>query len=162
MTSEFVSYVFLMIFLIALISFTFVISKKTRALYELLLVSIGAIISIEVFFFAPNFLSFTVLDPMILLYGLLPVLLMQIAYTMPYKDIIRNIRPIGLLAIVSPIISTSVVGGLFWIGARSLGFDIPPLVALLFGAIMSSTDPVTVLSIFQRIGAPRRLVLLFE
>ena len=43
-----------------------------------------------------------------------------------------------------------------------LGFEIPFLVCLLFGALISSTDPVAVLSIFKTVGAPRRLALIFE
>lgn len=43
-----------------------------------------------------------------------------------------------------------------------LGFEIPFLVCLLFGGIISATDPVAVLSIFKSVGAPRRLALIFE
>jgi hypothetical protein len=38
-----------------------------------------------------------------------------------------------------------------------LGFDMTLLVTLLFGAIISATDPVAVLSLFKEYGAPHRL-----
>ena len=42
--------------------------------------------------------------------------------------------------------------------ATGLGWD----TAFLFGAIMSATDPVSVLAIFRKIGAPRRLSVILE
>ncbi len=36
------------------------------------------------------------------------------------------------------------------------------MVCLLFGSLISATDPVAVLSIFKSVGAPRRLTLIFE
>lgn len=97
-----------------------------------------------------------------LLYGFLPLLLLEIAYTMPYKEIIRNIKPISLLAIASPVISAISIGAFLKIGAGWIGYDIPFLATLLFGAILSSTDPVTVLALFRKLGAPKKLTLLFE
>lgn len=43
-----------------------------------------------------------------------------------------------------------------------VGFQIPFLVCLLFGSLISATDPVAVLSIFKSLGAPRRLTIIFE
>lgn len=34
--------------------------------------------------------------------------------------------------------------------------------ALLFGALISATDPVAVLALFKELGAPKRLTLIFE
>lgn len=36
------------------------------------------------------------------------------------------------------------------------------MVCLLFGALISATDPVAVLAIFKTVGAPRRLTMIFE
>jgi CPA1 family monovalent cation:H+ antiporter len=43
-----------------------------------------------------------------------------------------------------------------------VGYEIPLLVTLLFGAIISATDPVAVLALFKDFGVPHRLTLLFE
>ncbi len=45
---------------------------------------------------------------------------------------------------------------------HEIGRDVPILVTLMFGAIISSTDPVAVLSLFKDYGAPHRLTLIFE
>ncbi|USN54607.1 MAG: cation:proton antiporter [Candidatus Peribacteria bacterium] len=42
------------------------------------------------------------------------------------------------------------------------GWEVPLSVMLLFGIIISSTDPVAVLSIFKHFGVPKRLYLIFE
>lgn len=150
------------IILIFIIGGVFLLSKRIRVVYEVLLVLAGILLALGLHFFAPMQVAILRLDPELLLFGFLPMLLLQIAHTMPYKDIIRNIRPIGILAIVSPIISSLAIGFLLKFGIGILGYDIPLLIALLFGTIMSSTDPVTVLSIFHKLGVPNRLVLLFE
>lgn len=154
--------IFSKVILIFVIGGVFLLSKKIRVVYEVLLALAGILLALGMHFFSPTPLASLRLDPELLLFGFLPMLLLQIAHSMPYKDIIRNIRPIGLLAIVSPIISALVIGFLLKFGLGLLGYDIPLLVALLFGTVMSSTDPVTVLSIFHKLGVPKRLVLLFE
>jgi len=42
------------------------------------------------------------------------------------------------------------------------GFHIPFLVCLLFGSLISATDTVAVLTLFKSVGAPKRLVTIFE
>lgn len=105
------------IILIFVISGVFMFSKRTQTVYEVLLVLAGTILAIAFHFLSPTLVSSLHLDPELLLFGFLPMLLLQIAHTMPYKDIIRNIRPIGLLAIISPIISSVVIGFLIRFGA---------------------------------------------
>jgi len=46
--------------------------------------------------------------------------------------------------------------------AGLFGIEIPFIIALLFGSLISATDPVAVLALFKQFGAPRRLTLLFE
>lgn len=162
MDTSILASLFSKIILILIIGGVFLLSKKIRVVYEVLLVLAGVLLALGLHFFAPSEVMSLYLDPEVLLFGFLPMLLLQIAHTMPYKDIIRNIRPIGILAIVSPIVSSLAIGFLLKFGIGLLGYDIPLFVALLFGTIMSSTDPVTVLSIFHKLGVPNRLVLLFE
>lgn len=142
--------IFFIIFLILVISGVFVLSKKTRVVYELLLVVVGMVIVVALHAVDPELAGYLKLNPETLLYGFLPLLLLEIAYTMPYKELLRNIRPISLLAVVSPIISTVAIGILVKFAAGWMGYELPLLVTLLLGAIMSSTDPVTVLSIFRK------------
>ena len=44
----------------------------------------------------------------------------------------------------------------------SFGAGLPITAALVFGALIAATDPVSVVGIFRRIGAPKRLEVLLE
>ena len=75
---------------------------------------------------------------------------------------IHDWRAIGLLAVVWISISALIIWGWLYFIFGLLGLQIPFLVTLLFWIIISATDPVAVLAIFQSIWAPKRLALLFE
>lgn len=61
---------------------------------------------------------------------------------------------IGLMASVGVIISTVVVGAGTWAVAGMLGFELPFIWALVFGALISPTDPVAVLGLLKSINVP--------
>lgn len=65
--------------------------------------------------------------------------------------------PILTLAVPGLLLSTTGIAAVVWL-ATPLSFR----TALLLGAILSATDPVAVVSIFKRLGAPRRLHILVE
>ena len=62
-----------------------------------------------------------------------------------------------MLAIFGTLASTWIVGGVTWLVLGWLGLGIPFLHALLFGALISPTDPIAVLGIMKSVGAPRQL-----
>jgi CPA1 family monovalent cation:H+ antiporter len=64
---------------------------------------------------------------------------------------------ISWLAILGTLASTVIVGGATWLVLGWLGLGIPFLHALLFGALISPTDPIAVLGIMKSVGAPRQL-----
>lgn len=64
---------------------------------------------------------------------------------------------ITALATVALVISAALVG----VGL-SLVLGMPILVALLFGALISATDPVAVVAVFRDLGVPKRLLTLVE
>jgi CPA1 family monovalent cation:H+ antiporter len=68
----------------------------------------------------------------------------------------------GILAVFGLLISIVFIGFVGQWALHLMGRDIPLLVTLLFGAIISSTDPVAVLSLFREYGTPHRLTLIFE
>lgn len=88
----------------------------------------------------------------------LPPLLFQGALHMELNRLLRHIWPIVAFAVPGVIVSTLLVGGLVWWqgGIASL------MVALLFGALISPTDPVSVLALFRTAGAPEDLKTLVE
>ena len=60
----------------------------------------------------------------------------------------------GLLATLGTIISTGLVGAGIWELARLLGNPMPLSWALVFGALISPTDPVAVLSTLKNVKVP--------
>ncbi len=88
----------------------------------------------------------------------LPPLLFQGAFHMNLNDLLEQFWPIVCLAVPGVIVSTLLVGGLVgWLGGIS-----SMMVAILFGALISPTDPVSVLSLFKEVGAPKDLKTIVE
>ena len=65
--------------------------------------------------------------------------------------------PIGLMATFGVVLSTFIVGTLFWLLAQSFGVPISYAWALVFGSLISPTDPVAVLSLLKSISIPDSL-----
>ncbi len=87
----------------------------------------------------------------------LPTLLFESSFNLDSKILFRNIVPVLTLAIPAFLMSTAIVG---YLGAWALG--LPLATALLFGALISATDPVAVVALFKELGAPKRLMVLVE
>lgn len=102
------------------------------------------------------------LTPELLFYIFLPVLIFESAFNINVRKIVDSSWLIGLLAIVGVLISTTLIAGILYFLLPLVGIEIPFIVALLFGSIISSTDPVAVLSLFKEVGAPKRLTMIFE
>ncbi|WP_026379565.1 cation:proton antiporter [Afifella pfennigii] len=64
---------------------------------------------------------------------------------------------VGLMASLGVVISTAIVGFGFFFLARWLGVDIALAWALVFGALISPTDPVAVLSLLKSVRVPESL-----
>jgi len=55
------------------------------------------------------------------------------------------------------VLSTAIVGTGVYLGAQLLGFEVPLINGLLFGALISPTDPIAVLGILRKVGVPKTL-----
>ena len=64
---------------------------------------------------------------------------------------------IGSMATFGVVLSTFIVGAGFWGLAQLFGLDIPFIWALVFGSLISPTDPVAVLSILKTVKMPKSL-----
>jgi monovalent cation:H+ antiporter, CPA1 family len=137
-------------------------AKKLKLPHTVLLVLIGMGIGlmshIEVFSF---FSEFT-LTPELLFYLLLPTLIFESAYNINARRMVEDAPIILILSIIGLLVSTGVIAVALFYTLAFLGIQIPFMVALLFGALISATDPVAVLALFKEYGAPRRLSLIFE
>ena len=92
-----------------------------------------------------------------LLHGMLGFLLFAGAIHLDLSELTRHKIAIAVLATVGVLLSTAIVGSLSWLVLFLLGIPIPMIYCLLFGALISPTDPIAVLALLKKIGAPRPL-----
>jgi CPA1 family monovalent cation:H+ antiporter len=92
-----------------------------------------------------------------LMHGMLAFLLFAGALQVDLSGL-RDVRwPVGILATVGVLISTAVAGTGFWLLTQAAGVELPFYWALVFGALISPTDPVAVLSILKSVRIPAQL-----
>lgn len=89
--------------------------------------------------------------------GMLAFLLFAGALHVDFKVLRSQKWAIGSMATVGVLLSTFIVGTGFFYLAKGLGADIPYAWALVFGALISPTDPVAVLSILKTVKMPKSL-----
>ncbi|OYW83750.1 sodium:proton exchanger, partial [Candidatus Saccharibacteria bacterium 32-49-10] len=109
-----------------------------------------------------GFLDDLILTPQLLFFIFLPILIFESAFNMNIRKIVDNGWSIGLLAVLGLLISSFLIATVLYFVFPFIGIEVPFIVTLLFGAIISSTDPVAVLALFKTYGAPKRLSLIFE
>lgn len=87
----------------------------------------------------------------------LPTLVFQVTLGLNLRRMADDWVPVLVLAVVAVLAATAIIGaGLYLTGM------VPLMVALLIGAIVSTTDPSAVVSIFGSLSAPRRLSRIIE
>jgi CPA1 family monovalent cation:H+ antiporter len=97
------------------------------------------------------------LSPELILEIFLPTLLFEAAWNVRWRELKANWLPVSLFAVVGVIISTlGVAFAIKELTAVSLA------TALLLGASLSTTDPVSVVALFRELGASKRLTVLME
>ncbi|MDK9560216.1 sodium:proton antiporter [Gallibacterium anatis] len=69
---------------------------------------------------------------------------------------------ITIFALFSTLASTFIVGALIYLIANLIGLPIDFIYCLLFGALISPTDPIAVLAIIKNLRAPKRLSMQVE
>ena len=92
-----------------------------------------------------------------LLHGMLGFLLFSGALHVDLGDLDRHKWPIAALAVVGTLLSTAIVAGLTFGATRLLGIPLRPVDCLIFGALISPTDPIAVMGLLKQIGAPKAL-----
>jgi monovalent cation:H+ antiporter, CPA1 family len=136
------------------------IAKKLKQPYPIALVIVGTLIGL---------VNIPALDPLkefitegevfnfVIITLFLPALLGEAALKLPYSHLKENKEAILALAFGATLLSFLIVGfSTIWL----LGFSIPT--AFVFAALMSATDPVSVISIFKSVGVNKRLAIVIE
>lgn len=144
------------------------LAARLRLPYSVILAVLGILIGLGAIFFLRTDLT-DALNPVaeailglpirsnVFLYVFLPTLLFQATLGMNLRRMLDDWVPIMVLAVVAVVVATLGVGfALSWTSA------LPLAACLLIGAIVSTTDPSSVVSIFRSISAPRRLSRIIE
>ena len=97
------------------------------------------------------------IDPPVILFAFLPPLLFDAAFRLDARELRLVLRPVLLLAVPGVLVTTLVVGGLV-----ALALGLPLGVALLFGSLVSATDPVAVIAVLKEVALPARLLVVPE
>jgi len=126
-------------------------TRWVRVPYTLALVIVGLLIS------PMRFIPVVHVSPELILLIFLPALLFEAAWNLKLDHLRENLAPILTLAVPGVVMSVGVVGAVLHFG---VGWPWPT--ALLFGAIISATDPVSVLALFKKLGLPKRLNIIVE
>jgi monovalent cation:H+ antiporter, CPA1 family len=92
-----------------------------------------------------------------LLHGLLGALLFAGALHLDLEELWGQLGIIITLATVGVLISTFLVGAGTWLLLSLAGLSLPFVWCLLFGALISPTDPIAVGAILRKAGVPRSL-----
>lgn len=95
-------------------------------------------------------IEFLTFDPEIFFFLLLPPIIFEAGYALKKKDFFANFWTISLFTVFGTLISTFVIGyGVYFMGLLGLAnIDTSsPMESLLFGALLSSVDPMATLSI---------------
>ncbi len=152
--------------LLALASGVFYAARRFRLPYTVLLVAAGIalvpVVRLPVLGRVFGFLDDLQLTPELLFYIFLPVLIFESGYSMSIRMMLDSAWTISLLAVVGLLVSAFGSAGVLYLLLNAVDIPVPFTVLLLFGAIISATDPVAVLALFKDFGAPRRLSIIFE
>lgn len=136
------------------------IAKKVKQPYPIALVIVGALIGLfniplleplKMFITEGEIFNFVIITLF------LPALLGEAALKLPFSHLKENKEPILALAFGGTLLSFLIIG---FTAHFFLGLSLPA--AFVFGALMSATDPVSVLSIFKSVGVKKRLSVVIE
>ncbi len=91
-------------------------------------------------------------------HGMLSFLLFAGASQISVNDLRSAKLPIAITATISTLISTLLIGMVFYLLAQAMGFPrVSLFYAMLFGAILSPTDPIAVIGVIKKMNAPKAI-----
>jgi CPA1 family monovalent cation:H+ antiporter len=136
--------------MLLVVSLVAVVVRRLNFPYTVALVVVGLLISLA----QPLEIHLT---PELILALFVPPLVFEAAFHLSLAELRRNLVPVLVLAIPGVILTTFIVGGMVSFG---VGIALP--LALIFGALIAATDPISVVALFRVLGVPKRLSVLME
>lgn len=128
-----------------------VVVRWIKMPYAVALVLAGMIIGIS------HSMTPVVMTPELVLLIFLPPLLFEASWNLELKALKRDWLPITILATIGVVVCMFAVAAVLHF-AGGMGFSL----ALLFGAMVSATDPVSVIALFRQMGMDKRLTMILE
>lgn len=147
---EFIRIETLVILLLLVVSLVALAVRRVRFPYTVALVLVGLIITFEE---RPEF----ALTPELILALFVPPLVFQAAFHLEISDLRDNLVAILILAVPGVLVCALVVAAVV-----AFGVGLSLSLALVFGALISATDPVAVVAFFRTLGVARRLAVAVE
>ncbi|TPX60708.1 hypothetical protein PhCBS80983_g01591 [Powellomyces hirtus] len=155
-----------MLFVILMTSY-YLQSKRIRFIHETVVsIILGLVIGLVVYL-APSGEKLSDLITFKYTYFfnlLLPPIILNSGYDMKRKNFFRNIGSILTFALIGTVVSTLIIGVLVYLSVHLLAFthihpnlQLSMLDCIVFGSILSSTDPVTILAIFHQMRVDPKL-----
>jgi len=160
--TELVSFMMVLAVIIAYINNRFIHLETTTA------ITIGSILfsTVLILFGHDNFNSFEqVIEDLlqqidfhaVLMDGMLSFLLFACGLTVDFNDLKSRKWEVGVLATGGVIASAFMIAGAAYVISGWLHHQMPFIYCLLFGSLISPTDPIAVLALFKEVNAPRQL-----
>ncbi len=133
-------------------------ARRLRVPYPVALVVAGLVLGTFNLVAAPH------LTQELLFAVALPGLVFEAAFNLRSEHLQRNWRTLFLLSVPGVAIAIALTAMLTPVALTALGAPTTGLAGpmLVFAALISATDPIAVLALFRRLGAPPRLTLLLE
>lgn len=128
-----------------------IVARRLRLPYTVGLVAVGALLAFSRVDVGPDLTSELILDL------ILPPLLFEAALALRWRDLVADGRAIALFSVLGTLTAMVVVTlGLIYV------FDFPVAPSLVFGALISATDPVAIIAMFKDNHFEGRLSVLVE
>lgn len=128
-----------------------VIARRVGVPYTVGLVVVGLVLGLVTSVDAVS------LSSDLVFYVFLPILLFEAGFDLEARHLLTDWRRIAALAIPGVLVAFAITGiGVYWLGGTTW------TVALLFAALIAATDPVSVVSLFRRLGVSERLTTMVD
>jgi CPA1 family monovalent cation:H+ antiporter len=141
---QFLNTEILIVELLLIASLVAIVVRRLHIPYTVALVVVGLLLTTQ------STVDFA-LTPELILALFVPPLVFEAAFHLNFTELRRNLPQILVLAVPGVILTTLIVGGLLSFGTM---LSLPA--ALVFGALISATDPVAVVALFRLLGVPKR------
>ena len=155
MTSPFLVTEITILILLLIASLGSIYFQRFKLPYTVGLVIVGLLLGLAENVGLP--IKHLILSPDSILFLFVPPLVFASASNINHRLFFHNIVPAFTLAGPGLIISTAIIGGILnFLTPLNLGQ------AMLFGALISATDPVAVVALFEELGVPKRLNMIVD